>query len=264
MRNTTRYLTPLAIGLLTAGMARGQAAPSAENESLTTHTCATSGSGPTYMKICISQHGNVTKFESPQGVNHMRVYAPGAGIANCDLEGYGLNWGGEFSESDFIDAGHYEGNAVGQQCNFPGDDYYDWQEPYLIEQPNGPNTFPLRIYRKTDLLNILLKQEFTRDTTERELTVKMTLTLGLSTEWVVLGRIMGFANPGWTGNRSHVAWPGSGIGNAVAITVIPDPGDWEDCDPYSSHVSRNQADCSISTVIPAGASRTVKYVYRAF
>jgi hypothetical protein len=56
-------------------MAWGQASSPAAGESTTTHTCATSGSGPTYMKICISRHGNVLKFESPRE-NHIRVYDP--------------------------------------------------------------------------------------------------------------------------------------------------------------------------------------------
>ena len=49
-------------------------------------TCWVSGSGPTYWKVCVSDIGSVTKFESPQGVSHM---AQGAGA----IEGFDLaNW----------------------------------------------------------------------------------------------------------------------------------------------------------------------------
>src|SRR5512139_422610 len=38
-----------------------------DNLSATCHTTLTSGSGSTYMKICISNHGNLMQFESPYG-----------------------------------------------------------------------------------------------------------------------------------------------------------------------------------------------------
>jgi hypothetical protein len=68
-----------------------------------TTSCAytfTTGSGPTYMKFCVTVNGNITQFESPAGNEQINVQKVG--------EGYGLCTFNSESENSY--------------------DYYDWGE----------------------------------------------------------------------------------------------------------------------------------------
>ena len=106
-------------------------------------TCWVSGSGPTYWKVCVSDIGRVTKFESPQGVSHM---AQGTGA----IEGFTLT------------------NLV---C--PKDAGCDWngfsQEDCTWTKINAS---PLTLRGKCDPFEVT--QVFTRDTVRRELTIDHT------------------------------------------------------------------------------------------
>jgi len=113
-----------------------------EAESSTCHTTLASGSGSKYLKICISNHGNLMQFESP--------YGSGDHIAQ---EGYAL-CSGQYVFG--YDSGVYEAG-----CGNP-----------TISQPNGPNTLPLTITRNCGCVNF--KQVFARDTAEKDVTITMT------------------------------------------------------------------------------------------
>src|SRR5213594_1450398 len=94
----------------------------------TTSACQsfyTSGSGSSYMKFCVTTNGNIAKFESPQGFTQM--YAEGYGVCDNTIPSSGY-W------VDYYDH-EYTGSG-------------NWATPVVV-QPNGPNTFPLKIVRSS-------------------------------------------------------------------------------------------------------------------
>jgi hypothetical protein len=109
----------------------------------------TSGTGTTFMKICLSVDGNLVNFESPAGFKHLEAGDFGEGYAVCSSAG-----------THGYDAGFAEGGFG----------------PAIVMQPNGPNTFPLTIIRDTLDGIFRLQQQFSRDTTEKDVTITMTLT----------------------------------------------------------------------------------------
>jgi hypothetical protein len=116
-----------------------------------THSC---GSGNSFFKIGISDHGNLVRLESPSGVVHLSA---NEGYVICDNTP-------PFGE--FVDG--YDAGAVESGCGAP-----------TIVQPNGPNTLPLTITRLCGGC-IEFKQEFTaagRDCKEHDLAITMTLKL---------------------------------------------------------------------------------------
>jgi hypothetical protein len=116
-------------------------------QSTSCHTTLTSGSGANYLQVCITNHGNLINFISPNGSGD---HINSEGYALCD------NTGGEFV--DGYDTGSSEAG-----CGNP-----------TISQPNGANTLPLTITRTCDCIRF--KQVFSRDTTEKDITITMTLT----------------------------------------------------------------------------------------
>jgi hypothetical protein len=106
-----------------------------------TTSCAytfTTGSGPTYMKFCVTVNGNITQFESPAGNEQINVQSVG--------EGYGLCTYNSESETSY--------------------DYYDWGES---DSGNwGPSTLlsqtatEVKIQRTTSDGNWTLTQTFTQ------------------------------------------------------------------------------------------------------
>ena len=56
---------------LMAVLVSGGAAAWADTELF---TCSESGSGSTYLKVCVADTGNVTLFKSPWGMEHIRVF----------------------------------------------------------------------------------------------------------------------------------------------------------------------------------------------
>jgi hypothetical protein len=111
----------------------------------------TFGSGQKLFNFCVSSHGNLVQFTSPEGFEHIREGAFSEGYGICDTT---------LSQSyfDYADGG----------------DSGNWNDPVLI-QPGGPNTFPLKITRITSNGAFTLTQSFSRNTGER--TVKITMTI---------------------------------------------------------------------------------------
>lgn len=102
--------------------------------------CLQSGANDQYLKVCWSEHGNITSFESPQGSSHL----PMDGYAVCYGSGAGLSaWDAKFVESGW-----------------------------------GPATLsPDKkvITRKTTDGKLQLKQTFSKDSPEKDFTIKMEL-----------------------------------------------------------------------------------------
>src|SRR5262249_39740141 len=111
----------------------------------------TSGSGLTFMEFCVTQNGNITEFQSPQGVEHIREGSFGEGYGICDFD----NLNRYYDYADFGDTGN-------------------WLDP-VLKQPNGPNTFPLTITRTTADGVFTLTQVFSQTPGERIVKVAMTL-----------------------------------------------------------------------------------------
>jgi hypothetical protein len=101
------------------------------------------------MRICFSSHGNVAFFEAPAG-NYFIGGREGYVACAFDTSGNVFR---------AYDAGPWESG---------------WSPP-TIAQPNGTNTFPLTITRRTTNNWMELKQTFSRDTTEFDVTITMTL-----------------------------------------------------------------------------------------
>jgi hypothetical protein len=111
----------------------------------------TSGSGPNFLEWCVTQNGNITEFQSPQGVEHIREGAISEGYGICDLDS--LN-----RYTDYADLG----------------DSGNWLDP-VRTQPHGLNTFPLTITRTTSDGIFTLTQNFSQNTGERIVKVSMTI-----------------------------------------------------------------------------------------
>jgi hypothetical protein len=108
-----------------------------------------SGAGATGFTVCLSDHGNVVHWTTPAGVEHA---IKNDGYVLCSLGAAAPvvhGWDAGFIEDGF-------GAAV-------------------ISQPNGANTLPLTITRTTDDGVFSLEQRFTKDATEKDLTIQMTV-----------------------------------------------------------------------------------------
>lgn len=142
LRSIYRWSVVVLVNLATYGLAMANT---------TCFSTYTSGSGANFMKVCISRHGNLVQFESPAGSEHIRVNTIGEGYSVCGDIGGVTKFGHDagFNESGF-------GSPT-------------------ITQPNGANTFPLTITRKTTDEKFQLIQKFSRDTKEKDVTITMTL-----------------------------------------------------------------------------------------
>ena len=129
-----------------------------------------SGIGPTALIVCLSDHGNVVQWTTPAGVEH-----------STKNEGYVLCSQGPLGPVVHgWDAGISTENGFG---------------PPTILQPNGPNTLPLSITRTTDDGVFELEQRFSRDASEKDLTISMLVTnLGaVSRSGIRLARYFGMS-----------------------------------------------------------------------
>jgi hypothetical protein len=129
-----------------------------------------SGSGTTALTVCLSNHGNIVQWTTPAGVEHSTL---NDGYVLCSVGTVGPvvhGW----------DAGISTEDGFG---------------PPTIDQPNGANTLPLAITRTTDDGVFELEQRFTRDATEKDLTIAMAVTnLSSATrQRVQLGRYFGMS-----------------------------------------------------------------------
>ena len=129
-----------------------------------------SGSGATALTVCLSDHGNIVKWTTPAGIQHS---TRNDGYVLCSL-------GAAAPVVHGWDAGISTEDGFGAP---------------FIDQPNGANTLPLVITRTTDDGVFRLEQRFTRDATEKDLTIAMTVTnLGRTTRnRVQLGRYFGMS-----------------------------------------------------------------------
>jgi len=111
--------------------------------------CFSSGSGTTFLKVCITDNGNISWFESPAGKVHLQ-----------NREGYAVCSGGIPGNGAIVNG--FDANIAAS----------GWGTP-TISQPNGASTFPLIITRQSLDGVIELKQTFTRNTSERGIDVRL-------------------------------------------------------------------------------------------
>jgi hypothetical protein len=109
--------------------------------------CFTSGSGVTFLKVCITERGNISHFEAPAGKVHLQV-----------REGYVL------CSSFFQTKGVHGFDAGSAELG--------WTTP-TVSQPGGPGTLPLIITRDSFDGLVQLKQTFNIVPGDREISVKM-------------------------------------------------------------------------------------------
>jgi hypothetical protein len=121
-----------------------------------TTQCFTAGSpagtmgdpqGLTFLKFCITSHGNLSYFESPAGKVHMRTREGYVVCSNIDAVVHGF------------DAGDVENG---------------WGEPTMT-QPGGPGTLPLTIVRNSQDGKVQLTQTFTMNAPAREVVIEMSV-----------------------------------------------------------------------------------------
>ena len=113
--------------------------------------CFTSGAYDNFLKVCITNNGNISWFESPAGFVHLQ-----------SREGYAVCSGGTPGIS---------GVVHGFDANIAAD---GWGVS-TVSQPNGAGKFPLIITRHSLDGVIQLKQTFTLNAGAREVDVKMDL-----------------------------------------------------------------------------------------
>ena len=255
------------LGLLAFGAVSALASQPPEPLSTEMFSCWISGSGDNYMKACVSKHGNLTSFQSPAGREHIRV--------GKVIEGYTLCWN--------------ENNPSGALHEYIdlGDEEDGWQEPYNIHQPNGKNTLPLTIYRKSTDGLLELEQKFARDSAELDLTITMTI-YNRSNRTMLGARLFRTADfdvsgtPGddffLAAGRSVVAGPAVsmmvfGADNAVFATYKNWSDEWGSyCEPSVGimwqHVTAEPGDYvgvvrqMYGVNLKPGARQTLKVVYR--
>jgi hypothetical protein len=140
-----------------------------------------SGSGATALTVCLSDHGNIVRWTTPAGVEHSTL---NDGYVLCSL-------------------GTVAPIVHGWDAGISTEDGFG---PPTIDQPNGANTLPLAITRMTDDGVFELEQRFTRDATEKDLTIAMAVTNLSSTtrHRVQLGRYFGMS-PNKQSNSSNNA-----------------------------------------------------------
>lgn len=130
-----------------------------EQPAAASNACVTelkSGSGGTYMDVCISDTGNLVKFQSPIGFDQI-------GQLNLWRDGYAICTIRAFPFIIGTDAYDNGGEAAG------------FDAPTTV-QPNGPNTLPLTITQITSNGVYELTQSYARDTLKRDLVVTMKVT----------------------------------------------------------------------------------------
>ena len=156
-----------------------------------------SGGGANALTVCLSDHGNIVQWTTPAGIEH-----------SSKNDGYVL-----CSAGPLVPVVHGWDAGISTEDGFG---------PPIIDQPNGLNTLPLSITRTTDDGVFRLEQRFTRDTSEKELTITMTVTnLGRTNRTGVrLGRYFGMS-PNHQNNSPNNA---STTSDSVFLWDDPDQG----------------------------------------
>ncbi len=112
--------------------------------------CFSSGSGATFLKICITDNGNISWFESPAGKVHLQSRE---GYAVCSsTNGSGVVHG-------------FDANVAASGWGVS-----------TVSEPNGAGTFPLIVTRHSLDGVIQFKQTFTLNVGERGIDAKMDVT----------------------------------------------------------------------------------------
>jgi hypothetical protein len=158
MRRTILLLATAALVLLLVGgvavskqlqdaTTTAQSSGDVSIQSTTQKASFTSGSGATFLRVAVSDHGNLLAFESPQAKQSVQE------------EGYALC----SSSSGTING--YEMGLTESGFGTP-----------TFTQPNGAGTFPLTVTRNTTDGKFQLKQVWAKpDATEKDVTVTMTV-----------------------------------------------------------------------------------------
>ena len=116
----------------------------AAKASNTCDTLLTFGSGATAMNVCISNEGNIVKFESPAGFDQI-------GPSTTFRDGYAI-CSGNLPTFPNVPQGSDPGD-VSVESGFG---------PATVIQPGGANTLPLTIIRNSTSGNYQLTQSFAR------------------------------------------------------------------------------------------------------
>jgi hypothetical protein len=125
---------------------------------MASNTCDTAlnfGSGATAMNVCISNEGNIVKFESPAGFQQI-------GPSTTFRDGYAI-CSGNLPTFANVPQG-YDPGDVSAEALFG---------PATVIQPGGPNTLPLTIIRDSTSGTYQLTQSFAVNPLARTVTVTM-------------------------------------------------------------------------------------------
>ncbi len=165
----------------------------------------TFGSGHSYMSFCVTANGNIAKLESP--ATFSQIFAEGYGV--CDTTNSSVS----YHDHEYVDSGN-------------------WASSTLI-QPNGANTFPLKIVRTTSDGIWTLTQTFSRDTKDQ--IVKIVMTLKNNTAADRTGYLQRYADVDADGNASvnysDAGWRSAwtyyndnygGKGHGLTLRALPD------------------------------------------
>jgi hypothetical protein len=150
----TRLVCPLVLSFVLGSSAFAQSAeqPTAPVVEASTNCFATFAIGT--LTYCVSEHGNIARFTSPAAApEHIRIGVIREGYAVC--------------------AGNVAGAAPAISYDSANAEA-GWQAAVTIVQPNGANTLPLCITRRT-FGNLELQQCFSHVPNEREVVITMTL-----------------------------------------------------------------------------------------
>lgn len=267
-----RALIPAAALLATGGLVHAQQSIPQENsfspQAEPCFTTLTSGNGDHYMRVCVSATGNVVRFRTG-AFEHLRVGVPMEGYVLCLPDtSYAPAW----------DVGIDE----------------DLMGPASILQPNGPNTFPLTITRiaRPGGQSFRVSQTFERNIYEHELKITMRVTnlSGADVPGLRLERFFDADIAGDWDDDVFVAARDTVVslepgGKGVSLTAttfdrshdtgirsffVWDSGNWRvDCRQHDVVGPTAPGDYVGSAgydlgSINAGASRTVRFVYRGF
>jgi hypothetical protein len=231
---TWALAVPVLFLLAGAAIAPGQQTPTPPGEAST--TCQTTlllGS----MNVCFSDHGNVVRFESPAGFEHIRIGAFREGYAVCSQNG--PTFPPPFPPPLTVvayDAGDVEGG---------------FNAATTIIQP-VPDALPLTI-RRTTTNGLELTQVFSVDSSERDVTVSMTVrnTSGATRFNIRLDRYFDGDVDGTLSNDLYAkdldsVWGFETAGHSLALTDIT---------PYTAPVTHSTAVHTFLGHVPASCGQ---------
>jgi hypothetical protein len=123
-----------------------------------TTTCQSTfsaGTGDFAMQFCVTENGNIAQYSTPLANEHLLTGTIGEGYGLCDV------------------TGDINNNPV-EYYDYAGGGAINWDPP-TVNQPGGPNTFPLTITRLTSDGLWKLIQTFTQNVPDRAVKIKMEL-----------------------------------------------------------------------------------------